>query len=146
MKFYIYLWGYIFVPFIQINLNYWSLLFAGLLPCWSFKSIMSGKADFLPARILVISFNKIFDIVYLSNFQEWMELSYFLWFFFSCICFILYCNLLLGINPVTTGYSEEQLDFQMPTLLKNHGHIAASLVTFAILGYGSAVGCSLNIR
>ena len=34
---------------------------------------MSGQADFLPARIFVISFNKIIDIVYLSNLSgnEW---------------------------------------------------------------------------
>ena len=62
MKFYIYLWGYIFVPFIQINLHYFNTDLSCLQVCslaGPSKSIMSGKADFLPARILVISFNKI---------------------------------------------------------------------------------------
>ena len=53
---------------------------------------MSGQADFLPARIFVISFNIIIDIVYLSNLSGMNGIV-----LFSILLLILYTLYLLAL-------------------------------------------------
>ena len=53
---------------------------------------MSGQADFLPARIFVISFNIIIDIVYLSNLSGMNGIV-----IFSILLLILYTLYLLAL-------------------------------------------------
>ena len=140
---------HILSPFWQINFyyyQYWSL-------CFQVSSLLvSSTFNVWTSRLSTSSYlcdpfhSNHWYWIFIEYFRKWMELWYFLFFSSFCIRFIYWPYLSPGIKLVPTEYNEEQLDFQMSIPLKNHGHISASSVTFAILGYGSAAGCSLKIR
>ena len=84
--------------------------------------------------------------IFIEYFRKWMEFWYFLLVSSFCIRFIYWLYLLPGIKPVLIEYNAESSDFQMSTVIRNHGLISASLVTFASPDYDVAAGWSRHIR